>query len=405
MAYHQRRSRHDKVDKGTVLEHTARDVHLAVPFQDILDELEISFKQPKYYGHQLTASYDAHATLTALIKYTLKDIEKHAGRISLLGANGGDFPGPYRKLVTEGDKLAYRVERLLSIRRDATAEVVCHNTQKLIASHISTAAFRPEPAKGEHQQEPDLEGLVRQLNITGPLAKVTKYQGTEVHIIGPPRREYTSETATSTAANKDVSPNTRTSSSATQAAAKAERRAFFRTFEANFQTNVLSQSSRPQGIRNVEIDYHRADDEFTDILKQAAKLYCSIEAFGKILTRETYYEDISRWKIFPDENYAVLAQIVVDNEPEKVTSEMMTQLKREMVGRRLVNRWYTDQTDVGQEKGDLDGSHRKFLETLQETMSILLPVFVKNCEHAQAILAAESFRVKKMALGVRDWFW
>ncbi|KAI6909910.1 hypothetical protein KC318_g2323 [Hortaea werneckii] len=122
----------------------------------------------------------------------------------------------------------------------------------------------------------------------------------------------------------------------------------------------------------------QAGRELTERLYEAAKPHCRIEAYMFVVKREYIpyyqYDDGSIGKptretlyLFKDvEFYQRLATILAEKAPEKITRDMLSLLRKEIAGRRIVDAWHNELLDGSPRKSELR-VHKKFTEGL-ETM-------------------------------------
>lgn len=160
--------------------------------------------------------------------------------------------------------------------------------------------------------------------------------------------------------------------------------------ESVIQPETPTESSRkllntddrmPPGIAHMRTLYKQAGRELTERLYEAAKPHCRIETYMFVVKREYIpyyqYDDGSIGKptretlyLFKDvESYQRLATILVEKAPEKISREMLSLLRKEIAGRRVVDAWHNELLDGSPRKSELR-SHKKFTEGLETTFPI-----------------------------------
>ena len=158
-------------------------------------------------------------------------------------------------------------------------------------------------------------------------------------------------------------------------------------------SQILAISSRlstpprtPMLVCQAIAKYKRAGELFARLLYQAAEPHCSrlMWIYGTIKNTEcTYYaeeldENVSwTFGISRQENYLKLAQIVVENAPDKVNATMMRELRRAFKLRRLVDWWHSMRPGYDSQ-GWRAQRHQSFTRTLRQTGWILHQVFQRN---------------------------
>ncbi|KAI7186832.1 hypothetical protein KC363_g6363 [Hortaea werneckii] len=161
--------------------------------------------------------------------------------------------------------------------------------------------------------------------------------------------------------------------------------------ESVIQPETPSKSSRMllktnehmyPGIAHMRTLYKQAGHKLTECLYEAAKPHCRISAYMFVVEREYnpcyLYDDGSTGRTiretlyFPKdvEAYQNVATIVTDKAFEKITREVLSLLRQEIAGRRIVDAWHNELLDGSPQKSGLR-VHKKFTEGLETMYAIL----------------------------------
>ncbi|KAI6912407.1 hypothetical protein KC318_g6532 [Hortaea werneckii] len=164
-----------------------------------------------------------------------------------------------------------------------------------------------------------------------------------------------------------------------------------RQVESVIQPEMPTKSSRmllnaddwmPPGIAHMRTLYKQVGRELTELLYEAAEAHCRIDDYMFVVEREYasdyQYDDGSIGKPIREtlylckdvESYQRLATILVEEAPEKITRDMLSLLRKEIAGRRIVDAWHNELLDGSPQRSGLR-VHKKFTEGL-ETM---FPIF------------------------------
>ncbi|KAI7547621.1 hypothetical protein KC331_g4909 [Hortaea werneckii] len=147
----------------------------------------------------------------------------------------------------------------------------------------------------------------------------------------------------------------------------------------------------PPGIAHMRTLYKQASHELTERLYEAAKPHCRISAYMFVVQREYTsdypYDDGSIGKPIREtlylckdvESYKNLATMVAERAPEKITREMLSLLRKEIAGRRIVDAWHNELLDGSPWKSGLS-VHKKFTEGLETMFRILQKAVIARSE-------------------------
>ena len=158
-------------------------------------------------------------------------------------------------------------------------------------------------------------------------------------------------------------------------------------------SRILLRSSdmMPPGIAHMRTLYKQASHELTERLYEAAKPHCRISAYMFVVQREYTsdypYDDGSIGKPIREtlylckdvESYKNLATMVAERAPEKITREMLSLLRKEIAGRRIVDAWHNELLDGSPWKSGLS-VHKKFTEGLETMFRILQKAVIARSE-------------------------
>ncbi|KAI6817975.1 hypothetical protein KC332_g12934 [Hortaea werneckii] len=159
------------------------------------------------------------------------------------------------------------------------------------------------------------------------------------------------------------------------------------------------------GIAHMRTLYKQAGHKLTECLYEAAKPHCRISAYMFVVEREYtpdyLYDDGSIGRTTREtlylpkdlEAYQNVATIVADEAPERITREVLSLLRQEIAGRRVVDAWHNELLDGSPQKSGL-GVHKKFTEGL-ETMFPISQKVVIACSNEEG---REGGKDKSLAL-------
>ncbi|GAB1742506.1 hypothetical protein NU219Hw_g8049t1 [Hortaea werneckii] len=152
--------------------------------------------------------------------------------------------------------------------------------------------------------------------------------------------------------------------------------------ESVIQPETPTKSSRmllntddlmPPGIAHMRTLYKQAGRELTERLYEAAKPHCRISAYMFVAQREYttdyLYDDGSIAKPIREtlylckdvESYQKLATIIAEKAPETLTRKVLSLLRKEIAGRRIVDAWHNELLDGSSRKSGLR-VHKNFTE-------------------------------------------
>ncbi|GAB1733638.1 hypothetical protein NU195Hw_g1097t1 [Hortaea werneckii] len=148
---------------------------------------------------------------------------------------------------------------------------------------------------------------------------------------------------------------------------------------------LKTEEYMPSGIAHMRTLYKEAGHKLTERLYQAAKPHCQISAYMFVVQREYtpyyLYDDGSIRRTIREtlhlpqdvEAYKNVATIVAEKAPEKITREMLSLLRQEIAGRRIVDAWHNELLDGSSQKSGLR-VHKNFTEGLETMYPILQKV-------------------------------
>ena len=128
----------------------------------------------------------------------------------------------------------------------------------------------------------------------------------------------------------------------------------------------------PRAVLDARWVYHRARDLLTFYLYHAAKQHCDISDYASIRRDEVH----ARWEyiISPQDNYLVLANILVKEAPRKITWEMLCKVRAAFAWRKMVDDWYKALPGTDPQRTNLE-SHASYTQILRETGRVLDQTF------------------------------
>ncbi|KAI7217496.1 hypothetical protein KC333_g4199 [Hortaea werneckii] len=144
---------------------------------------------------------------------------------------------------------------------------------------------------------------------------------------------------------------------------------------------LRSSDMMPPGIAHMRTLYKQAGRKLTELLYEAAKPHCRISAYMFVVQREYtsdyQYYDGSIGKPIREtlylckdvESYQKLATILAQEAPEKITRDMLSLLRKEIAGRRIVDAWHNELLDGSPRKTGLR-VHKKLTEGLETAFPI-----------------------------------
>ena len=346
-----------------------------IALSDISNELQIELPQPSGIPSGQRCAKTANITLQAMIRYAIEDMKQHNGKIIPLAGSCGAFPGPFRKLKSDRDKVIYRIERMLSLRRNFTATQIAGHTAKLLNSHISTFISRHAHIESHgvaggvnlEELDPTLEQISSELTgLMVPLRALVPQTGA-------------SQTGKTKLRNDAVPPVSKKSVPPTPS-------------EHSTKAQITLQPM-PRKISNARTVYHRSGKDFAGRLMNAAKGHCNVASYTRAVTREYRTHDpdanggcgdykaasTTFLEISPPDRYTTLASIVAKKSPSTITLEFVRPLQEEISVRKIVDDW-VKQLPVDDPRRDeaKTVAHERFRNILQDTLDILAAILKKT---------------------------
>ncbi|KAI7203993.1 hypothetical protein KC343_g9848 [Hortaea werneckii] len=145
---------------------------------------------------------------------------------------------------------------------------------------------------------------------------------------------------------------------------------------------LRTEDYMPPGIAHMRTLYKEAGHKLTECLYEAAKSHCRISAYMFVIERDYTpdyrYDDGSTPRTIHEtlylpknvEAYQNVAPIVADKAPEKIARDMLSLLRKEIAGRRIVDAWHNELLDGNPRKSGLE-VHKNFTEGLETMYPIL----------------------------------
>ena len=337
-------------------------------------------------GRRLYFARTASMMLKIVVKYAIRDMQEHAGMGRPVGGTGGCFPGPYRKLETTQEKFIYRAERMLYLGKGFTSAQV-HDfidrvlaTTSYISENINFCRDSADPSQEEEADDlpPKYESILKQLHvpITLPLGLVRLSRTDQVFGLHAP-----------------ADPN---QVLASIGAAGDEN-------ESKSESVSAQSSPKPNGIRAAEVAYHNAGRTFVDYIQKIPKASFNVASYTKTVLREDYNGYHEATFIAPQGNYIALATALRDRAPLTISYDMVQALHKEIVGRKLVDDWYTKTQEHSTQKDGVEAqkrrNHQTFRMILEETIDILIETLGPRMSTLEARLIWVAERVRENAQG------
>lgn len=366
------------------------------------DEPRYPPEVPKPEDGQMRRYCEARAktTMIAMIKLALEDIKTDVEYKVDRHGNGGAFPGPYRQLETEEQKLAYQLERILRLGFPDSANEIRQCTQALLGTKTKDGAPKKRhekylPARPESSRAPR---SVAADHVSQ--AAQTQSSSSELVVKSPAKDESSTGKAaaneskiTASKTDKDQSKYPVAVSPGPQAAAIASKVSESKSDEEQgkqssvVSTSEVSQSAntavpphqtpiktpQPELIAADLYAYHRREEDFSRKVKVAAAPHCpKIDDFYEAEEYDLPNGDVKvTHKISPPENYLTLAGILAKH-PECISIDMVEDLLWDKVQREEVDAWFSSlpSNDVQRDEKEIK-AHQEFREVLQAAYDIL----------------------------------
>ncbi|KAI6864556.1 hypothetical protein KC323_g4740 [Hortaea werneckii] len=177
------------------------------------------------------------------------------------------------------------------------------------------------------------------------------------------------------------------------------------------------------GIAHMRTLYKEAGHQLTECLYEAAKPHCRISAYMFVIERDYtpdyLYDDGSTRRTIHEtlylpknvEAYQNVATIVADKAPEKITGDMLTLLRKEIAGRRIVDAWHNELLDGSPRKSGLR-VHKNFTEGLETMYPILQKVVIARSDEKgreggkdTSLALPDPTRPSLSRMAAFDWYW